>query len=93
MNTKEFEAIWKENDALNQVPKPDWTKTWLEMRNAFPSPYRPPAKDPLAEEIEKAIALLDNLKPKNPGPAYLGPGQTDPEGPNYAETERAKLGD
>ena len=93
MNTKEFEAIWKENDALNQVPKPDWTKTWLEMRNAFPSPYRPPAKDPLAEEIEKAIALLDNLKPEYPGPAYLGPGPTDPEGPNYAETERAKLGD
>ena len=35
--------------------------------------------------------LLDELKPEKPGPAYLGPSPTDPEGPNYAETERAKL--
>ena len=93
ISTIEFEAIWKENDALSQVPKPGWAKRWLHMRKAFPSPYRPTTKDPLAEEIEKAIKRLDNLKPENPGPAYLGTEPTDLEGPNYAEAERAKLGD
>lgn len=91
MNTKEFEAIWQENGAINRNTAPNWALRRSEMIPAFPSPYRTPGEDPLAKEIERAITLLDNLKPEYPGPAFLGSGPSDPEGPLYEAAERAKL--
>lgn len=91
MNMKEFESIWQDNGTLNRNTAPNWAQLRLDMRNAFPSPYRPPEMDPLAQEVYAAIQLLDELKPEKPGPAYLGAAPTGPDGPDYTAAEKAKL--
>ena len=50
---------------------PNWAKYRKLMTSEFYSPYRQ-ANDPLAQQINKAITLIDNLKPEKDGPAFLG---------------------
>lgn len=59
--------------ANDQLAKdaPTWAKYRKVMTSEFPSPFRS-TNDPLAKAIEKAIELIDQLKPQQNGPAYLG---------------------
>jgi len=41
------------------------------MASEFPSPFRG-TSDPLAKQIEKFVAKIDQLRPEKGGPAYLG---------------------
>lgn len=63
-------------DKTSLEVKPRWAKFRQEMLDAFPSPYRD-ANDSLADGINEAIRLLDQLKPEqNSGPAFLGKDPT-----------------
>ena len=52
-------------------PMPKWAKYRTEMASEFPSPFRG-TKDPLAEQIGKFVSRLDQLRPEEGGPAFLG---------------------
>lgn len=52
-------------------PLPKWAKYHSKMTGEFPSPFRG-AGDPLAAQINKFVERLDQLRPKEGGPAYLG---------------------
>jgi glutamate/tyrosine decarboxylase-like PLP-dependent enzyme len=52
-------------------PTPKWAKYREQMASEFPSPYRG-VTDPLAREIERFVAKLDQLRPEPGGPAFLG---------------------
>jgi|GEM_PF-7002494 len=41
------------------------------MASEFPSPFRG-TPDPLAQQIEKFVDKIDQLRPEKGGPAYLG---------------------
>ncbi|HET7832219.1 MAG TPA: pyridoxal-dependent decarboxylase [Gallionella sp.] len=87
MDTRRFELFWQKDGTLHPQA-PGWTRLRTNMRNAFPSPYRPTASDPLAVELGHAIQLVDALKPAANGPAFLG---TKPAVPDYTKAEQATL--
>jgi len=67
---KDYEGHWQaDGSAYDQAPK--WAKYRTVMAGEFPSPYRS-TKDPLARQIGKFVAKLDQLRPEKGGPAYLG---------------------
>ena len=67
---KDYEGHWKaDGTAHSQSPK--WAKHHAKMVSEFPSPYRG-TKDPLAQQIERFVEMLDKLRPEKGGPAYLG---------------------
>lgn len=67
---KDYEGNWQANGtAREQAPK--WAKYRAEMATQFPSPFRS-TNDPLALQIGKFVAKLDQLRPEKGGPAYLG---------------------
>ena len=53
----------------NRTPK--WAKYRQIMVSEFPSPFRG-SDDPLAKEVTKLLAKMDELRPEKDGPAYLG---------------------
>jgi L-2,4-diaminobutyrate decarboxylase len=63
-------ASAKTEHAANE-PMPKWAKYRSEMASEFPSPFRG-TKDPLAEQIGKFVSRLDQLRPEEGGPAFLG---------------------
>ena len=63
------QSAHKPGTAGNTAPK--WAKYRIEMGSEFPSPFRG-GKDVLAKQIEKFIEKIDNLRPAEGGPAYLG---------------------
>ncbi|MGL4229513.1 MAG: pyridoxal phosphate-dependent decarboxylase family protein [Tannerellaceae bacterium] len=67
--TKKFEEIWKDGQISEEAPK--WAAYRKIMTGEFPSPFRG-TTDPLAETIKKAVEKIDQLKPTENGPAYLG---------------------
>lgn len=50
---------------------PRWAKYRTDMGREFPSPFRS-GKDVLSQQIEKFVQKLDELRPVEGGPAYLG---------------------
>jgi L-2,4-diaminobutyrate decarboxylase len=50
---------------------PKWAKYHQKMVGEFPSPYRG-TPDPLAQQLNKFVEKLDQLRPAEGGPAYLG---------------------
>jgi len=65
-----YEDHWKPDGAAHgKAPK--WAKYHTDMTSEFPSPFRG-GKDPLAQQIEKFVERLDQLRPEPGGPAYLG---------------------
>ena len=62
-------AIWSKGQITSEAPT--WAKYRKIMTGEFPSPFRS-ENDPLAKAIEKAVELIDKLKPEKNGPAYLG---------------------
>ena len=67
---KTYESHWKHDGAVHPHA-PKWAKYRTDMASEFPLPYRG-GKDPLAEQIGKFVAKLDELRPEKGGPAYLG---------------------
>ncbi len=65
-----FEQHW---DAQGRIgaSAPKWARYRSDMLSAFPSPFRSDT-DPLGSTMGQAIALISNLRPEPPGPAYLG---------------------
>ena len=64
------EHVADQHDAANaHVPK--WAKYHSKMVGEFPSPYRG-TPDPLAQQLNKFVERLDQLRPAEGGPAYLG---------------------
>lgn len=55
--------------ANDHVPK--WAAYHNKMVGEFPSPYRG-TPDPLAQQLNKFVERLDQLRPAEGGPAYLG---------------------
>ncbi len=64
-----MDGIWEHGSIGDKAPA--WAKYRKVMTSEFPSPFRG-STDPLADAIKKAIVKIDNLKPKEDGPAYLG---------------------
>lgn len=64
-----IEGIWSQGKIGEKAPK--WAKYRKIMTSEFPSPFRG-TPDPLADQIKKAIEKIDQLKPEEGGPAYLG---------------------
>lgn len=64
-----IEDIWSQGKIGENAPK--WAKYRKVMTGEFPSPFRG-ATDPLADSIKKAIEKIDQLRPEEGGPAYLG---------------------
>ena len=58
-------------DGQARINAPKWAKYRSQMASEFPSPYRG-VEDPLAREIGKFVEKLDQLRPEEGGPAYLG---------------------
>ena len=50
---------------------PKWAAYHAKMASEFPSPFRG-TPDPLAQQIEKFVDKIDQLRPEKGGPAYLG---------------------
>lgn len=64
-----IEGIWSQGKIGDKAPQ--WAKYRKIMTGEFPSPFRG-TTDPLAESIKKAIQKIDQLRPEEGGPAYLG---------------------
>jgi L-2,4-diaminobutyrate decarboxylase len=50
---------------------PKWWEYHNKLMGEFPSPYRG-TPDPLAQQLNKFVEKLDQLRPEEGGPAYLG---------------------
>lgn len=85
-NIAEFKKFWKK-DGKAEKKAPDWAKTRASMTNAFPT-YYDTAVDKFAMEVGHAITLLNDLKPKKDGPAYLG---STPGVPDYSDVNEAEI--
>lgn len=72
-----------------QPEAPRWLAVRSDVNDAFPSPYRTePTQDPLVLGMNKALDLLNKLRPEPGGPAYLG---DDPAVPDYSPSAQAEL--
>ena len=67
---KTEDTIWKDNGQIKETA-PGWATYRQQLNEEFPSPFRGP-NDALVENMSKAIALIDGLRPVEGGPAYLG---------------------
>lgn len=81
-----IDAIWTNGQIASEAPT--WAKYRKIMTGEFPSPFRS-ENDPLAKAIEKAVELIDNLKPEKGGPAYLG--STSSLAYTYPEVKDVKI--
>ena len=81
-----MEGIWKKDQISSEAP--NWAKYRKLMTSEFPSPFKG-KDDPLAQEIEKAIELIDQLKPEKDGPAFLG--QNSQLAYTYPEVKDVKI--
>ena len=71
MATKQSgDQIWKDNGQIKE-DAPRWATYRQRMNEEFPSPFRGKT-DPLAQNMMKAVSMIDALKPEEGGPAYLG---------------------
>jgi len=77
-------------DGIAHVDAPQWFKKRIDIRKAFPLPYRE-EPDTLAAIVSDAITKVDNLKHQKGGPSLLGDGPFDPRGPRYQEAQKAQL--
>ena len=70
-NTTNKAEIW-DNDGKILGNAPRWATYRKQLDNDFPAPYKGGA-DRLAEQIKKAVEMIDNLRPDGPeGKAFLG---------------------
>lgn len=67
---KDYESHWGRDGAAH-VKAPKWAKYHTDMASEFPSPFRGKS-DALAHQIEKFVERIDQLRPEEGGPAYLG---------------------
>ena len=68
-----FEKLWDlQGKALADSPR--WAAYRSRIRDAFPSPFRSDV-DPLVNTVADALRRMNELRPAEDGPAYLG---TDP---------------
>lgn len=70
-------------------PTASWAKYRKLMTAEFYNPFRDKGGDPLAQQIEKAIKLMDQLKPQENGPAFLG--STSKLAYTYPEAKDVKM--
>lgn len=67
---KTADQIWHDNGSIKETA-PKWAVYRQKMIGEFPSPFRG-SNDPLAQEMMKAVSQIDNLRPEQGGPAWLG---------------------
>lgn len=69
-STKNRDEIWNhDGEILGNAPR--WATYRKQLNAEFPAPYRGGA-DRLAQEMKKAVEMLDNLRPEADGKAFLG---------------------
>jgi L-2,4-diaminobutyrate decarboxylase len=86
-SSKDEEAPHIEIRLAFQPPK--WAEYHAKMASEFPSPFRG-TSDPLAQQIEKFVAKIDQLRPEKDGPAYLGKNAALTY--TYPEVKNARIG-
>ena len=91
-NTTDRDRIWDhDGEILGNAPR--WAAYRKQLDNSFPTPFRGGA-DRLAEEMKKAVEMLDNLRPTADGKAFLGDSSkldyTYPEVKNHAIPQKAE---
>lgn len=77
-------------DGIAHANAPLWFKKRIDIRKAFPSPYRE-TPDSLAAIVADAITRVDHLKQEKGGSSLLGTGPFDPQGPRYQNAQKAEL--
>ena len=69
-STKNRDEIWNhDGEILGNAPR--WATYRKQLNAEFPAPYRG-GVDRLAQEMKKAVEMLDNLRPEANGKAFLG---------------------
>jgi glutamate/tyrosine decarboxylase-like PLP-dependent enzyme len=89
MSELKFKDFLKQ-DGLAHADAPQWFKRRIDIREAFPSPYRE-KMDPIATIVSNAITKVDNLKHEKGGSSILGDGPFDPSGPRYQDAQKAEM--
>ena len=84
--------IWNESgEILGNAPR--WAAYRKQLNTEFPSPFRD-EKDTLPDAMKKAVEIIDSLRPKSGGPAFLGKSSrldyTYPEVKNVRIPEKAE---
>lgn len=91
-STNNRDEIWNhDGEILGNAPR--WATYRKQLNSEFPAPYRG-GVDRLAQEMKKAVEMIDELRPTADGKAFLGSSSkldyTYPEVKNHSIPQKAE---